>query len=549
MKQTTFPFFSFWSRPTLFLVALGALGLFLGQPNRALHFPLASLAPVICLFLLAQGSIKTTTLFRQGWLMGTLGYCATLYWIAIPVNEIGGLPLPLAIPCIFFVGAYLGLFSGVTALSFRWLQRFFKLAPLDETPIQASLPRILACAFLGGLSVGGVELVLMSKLFTGFPWVVMATAFVAWPSWVQGASLVGAYGLAALYASAAILGSSAFLAQGKTRIFAAIFAFFLLTLPPAYGSWRLATLPAPASSPLAFGMVQGNIDQSQKWDVAFQRSSIHKYFTLSSALLEKAKAQDLTLDMLVWPETAMPIYYQSDDLFASALRHFAASHNVPLGFGTVGHQRHPKNSYQLLNRFQTISREGRTAAHYDKQHLVPFGEYIPFTIPLKFIENILQGMVFIPGKDTAPLGIASANAERQTLLGVLICYEAIFPEIAQKQTELGANLLLNVSNDGWFGHTSAPQQHLALTALRAIEQQRAIVRSTNTGYSAAIDPFGRISSISPLYEEHTSIVTSYPESNTTFFHRAFVHIQLLLAFGLAFPLLCGVYLFLSKKQP
>ena len=549
MKPTHSFLSCFWSRPTLFLIALGALGLALGQPNKILHFPLATLAPVVCLFLLAHGTESTKTLFRQGWLLGTIGYCATLYWIAIPVNEIGGLPLPLAIPCVFFVGGYLGLFSGVTAVSFRWLQRAFGLVSPSGAAKQPGLLRILACAIFCGLFVGGVEFVLMSKLFTGFPWAVMATGFVAWPSWVQGASITGAYGLAAYYTMAAIIGTCAFLAVGKTRIAAGVLAFCLMAASPVYGKWRLTHIPAPSSPSLTFGIVQGNIDQSQKWDIEFQRSTIITYFTLSRTLMERADELNLTLDMLVWPETAMPFYYQSEDLLASTLRHFAASNNIALGFGTVGFQRKPNNIYKLLNRFQTISRDGTTSEHYDKQHLVPFGEYAPFTLPFEFLDNILQGMTFIPGTDTDPLSFSKESLNHENALGVLVCYEAIFPEIAQKQTEQGASVFLNISNDAWFGNTSAPKQHLAHTALRAVEQQRPIVRSTNTGYSAKIDAYGRISSSGPLFTKYASIIATQLEEGLTPFHNAFAHIQFLLAFGLAFPLLCGVYLRVFPKQP
>ena len=549
MKQNTLSLSFFWNRPTLFLIALGALGLVLGQPNKFLHFPLASLAPVVCLFLLAHSGENTKTLFRQGWLLGTMGYCAALYWIAIPVNEIGGLPLPLAIPCVFFVGGYLGLFSGLTALSFRWLQLSFGLGPSTKTAKQPGLPRILACAVFCGLFVGGVELVLMSKLFTGFPWAVMAVGFVAWPSWVQGASIAGAYGLAAYYTFAAILGTCAFLAVGKKRIAAGILAFCLITASPVYGQWRLTHIPSPSSPSLTFGIVQGNIDQSQKWDIEFQRSTIVTYFTLSNTLMERADELNISLDMLVWPETAMPFYYQSEDLFASSLRHFAASNSITLGFGTVGFQRTPNQSYHLLNRFQTISREGRTSEHYDKQHLVPFGEYAPFTLPFEFLDNILQGMVFIPGTDTDPLSFAKESLNHENALGVLICYEAIFPEIAQEQTRQGANVFLNLSNDAWFGNTSAPKQHLAHTALRAVEQQRPVVRSTNTGYSTKIDAYGRISSTGPLFTKYASIVTAQLEDGLTPFHTAYAHIQFLLIFGLAFPLLCRVYLMMFAKRP
>ena len=536
---------SIWTRPALFLIALGALGLFLGQPNLFLHFPPAIVIPGICLFLLAFTAERLKALFWQGWLLGTLGYCGAIYWIAVPVNEIGGLPMPLAIPCVFFLSAYLGLFVGITALCFKWLQQVFGLSPLTGGAPQAGFFKVVACAVFSGLCVGGVELFLMNKLFTGFPWPTMAAGLVAWPAWAQGAHLVGAYGLAAFFSFAAILGLCAFLVSGRVRFLAAILSLGLFAAAPLYGTWRLNTVPQPSSPALTFGIVQGNIDQAQKWSPEFQRHTIATYFALSDALVEKARTQGHALSMLIWPETAMPFPYEVEDLYASALRHFAAKHGTPIGFGTVAHARGTPGN-KIFNRFQTISALGRTTGHYDKQHLVPFGEFAPFTIPIEFIENMLQGMAFVPGKTTSPLPLASP--ESGILFGVLICYEAIYPEIAQKQVGQGANLFINISNDAWFGPTSAPEQHLALTALRAIEQQRPIVRSTNSGHSASIDAYGRIAFATSLYTEDASLASLHPEEDNTPFHTAFAAIQLLLALGLAFSVLCGVYLWRVPKR-
>ena len=183
--------------------------------------------------------------------------------------------------------------------------------------------------------------------------------------------------------------------------------------------------------------------------------------------------------------------------------------------GTPGYVNAPvKRGYLLYNRAMLVDENGGDAGHYDKEHLVPFGEYAPPGLDMPFLETLMQGVGdFTPGASVAPLRLGNLA------LGILICYETIFPELAQQRVADGANVLVNISNDAWFGTTSAPEQHLQLSVLRAVEQGRYVLRGTNTGISAIIDPHGRIAERGGLFRAEVISGMATARAETTVFHR------------------------------
>lgn len=170
--------------------------------------------------------------------------------------------------------------------------------------------------------------------------------------------------------------------------------------------------------------------------------------------------------LVVWPETALPFFFENNPLLAPKVRELAARSQTPLLLGAPGMERRPGvREPDIYNRAFLLGPDGRTLAHYDKEHLVPFGEYLPSWLNWKFLEALLQGVgVYTEGTTTAPLHY------RNLALGMLICYEGIFPWLAQDRAAQGANILVDISNDGWFGATPAARQHLYLTALRALDR-------------------------------------------------------------------------------
>ncbi len=527
------------------LCLAGSAGIFFGHPNPVGQLPLLILAVPYCLYLLGGRKGGWKAAFMRGWFLGLPGFCGGLYWIVVPVHNVGGLPYPLALPCVVLLAAYLSCYTGLFCVAARNLRLLF--APPDEqsapTAAAALLPPLLA-----GLAYGGIEAA-SGVLFTGFPWLPLSTAFAPWICWIQAASLVGAYGLSGILAMGACFCAAAAELAGGRRIVSFLAGLYVIATVPFYGYSHLSVIsPDQGKKPLSVLMVQGNIDQNQKWDPSFQQSTIDRYMALTDKGLAEAAAEKppRKIDLVLWPETAMPFYYQSDAAYAGQLRAYAARKGVNLAFGTLGFTR-TRGRVSLYNRLQLVSWQGRDAGYYDKRHLVPFGEYLPGVVSFEFLRNILQNMDFSAGAGFEPLRVplppappdplADApmppllNGEPQVVtpgdlapsgtlaLGVLICYEGIFPELAQDRVSAGADILVNVSNDAWFGFTSAPAQHLALTAMRAVEQSRPIVRATNTGYTAVIDAAGKATVFGKLFTEAAFAVNVTPMSGQTLYHK------------------------------
>lgn len=442
---------------------MGALALWAGFANDIVSLPPVVLLYPLCLALLGAASPGRGTALRRGWLCAWAGHVASLYWLALPVHNVGGLPWPLAVPCALVVSACLAAAGGLFALTAFQLRR-------SPMPL-----------FLTGLAAAWYSLEWLFAVVAGFPWLPLAGALTAWPVLTQAADSVGAFMTGALWMVAAL----ALLWPGPSarRRCAGLLLCLLLSV---YGAWRLHQFPAdaepsgPDSFPVLF--VEGNIDQNVKWTTSFQRRTTEIYLTLTQAgLAERPDEKPL----IIWPETALPYDFSRFSLYADAVRGLASSAGTPLLTGVPGFEG-SGSTQRVYNRALLIGPDGRTQGSYDKVHLVPFGEYVPSWLDWDILASLLQEIgTYTPGEQTAPLRSA------RLALGMLICYEGVFPWLAQERVSEGANILVDISNDGWFGDTPAPRQHLFLTALRAIEQGRWILRGTNTGISAVIDHRGR----------------------------------------------------------
>lgn len=522
----------------------GAAGLWLGMPNALAQIPIAALLYPAALFFTGRAAARAggpTRAFRRGWLCGLAGASACLYWVALPVHEVGGLPWPLAAPCALFLGAYVGLYGGLFAALVCLVCRPAR----DGSPPPGPYSRALV------LGLGWYLLEWVRGWFcTGFPWLSLAAAFAPWPALIQGASLVGSYGLGGIMTGLVCLALEG--RRPRPAAFAA--AGFALLL--AFGIWRLPAPDAPTDTPTApdtnapprFALIQGNIDQNVKWDPAMQERTVRRYLELSADALAATPRPDL----LIWPETAMPFdYLRAKTAFPARIRAFAAGNETAVLLGAPGFRRRlapgdweegnaaAGQDWDVFNRAFLISSAGRDLARYEKEHLVPFGEYLPPWLDLPFLRPLLQGVgTFSPGEKRLPLVLerqADAPAptpglppEREAagetpppalVLGVLICYETIFPELARQRVADGANVFVNISNDAWFGRSAAARQHLQLGLLRAVEQRRWLARATNTGISAFIDPFGRVAVEGGLFTAQSVTHAVRPlEERTPFFY-------------------------------
>ena len=484
------------------------IGAWLGFAN-----PVYRLPALVLLFPagLALAAVKAPTLraaAKAGYLIGAVSASASLYWTALPIHDYGGLAWPLALPVPVLVGMVLGLYTMLLAVLTRG--------------VGVRLPAWLFGPFFA-LAWASMEMA-RGALLTGFPWLVLAGALAPWPTAIQGAAYIGAYGLSGLVAGLAawVAVCGPLSRQGVVAILCAVGLFFL-------GNSRLDA-PLSKDGTIHATIIQGNVDQSRKWDPDSQLETVQKYIDLSRQAVKNAPT-----DLLVWPETTMPFYFQDHGPLSTLLVDFAAQSKVPVVFGAPAYERRPEGPV-LFNRAYLLLPSGQES-YYDKEHLVPFGEYVPLGKYLPFIHKLVEGVGdFRPGHAEKPLG------DGKLALGLLICYEAIFPELAQQRVTAGANLLVNISNDSWFGDSAAPRQHLDVALLRAVEQERAIIRGTNSGISAVIDPRGRIMAQGGLF---TTLTLPCPEvpimSETTWFHRHFTLLSVAVPAALAVLCLAGLF--------
>lgn len=497
------------------LVLIAAVGAWVGFVNPLFHFPLAALAFPLGLAWIGLRATSLKNSFKFGWLAGLLAGIGMLYWIVIPVQFYGGLPWYIALPCPVLMAAAVAVYYGLFSALMHFAGKRIAGVPL--------------CLF-AGLVWASMEM-LMSVLFSGFPWITLSSAFAPWAYAIQGASLVGAFGLSGIFAtlSVAILLYSTY--QSALKL-----AIVLIVAIISFGVYRvefaLQNVPTYRLS-----VAQGNIDQAQKWVPSFQKETVDIYSDLSRRAIEENQPH-----AVIWPETAMPFYIQDRTPFRKDIEALARATKTPIITGSPAYKviDLKTRQYNLLNRAWLVDELGRTTQSYDKEHLVPFGEYMPFEEYVPFKKLVQAAGDFVSGKDNKPLMLDGVA------LGMLICYEGIFPELAQRQVENGATALLNISNDAWFGDTSAPKQHLNLTVLRAVEQGRWLVRGTNNGISAFVDPLGRIVAETPQFQTAHLSSKIAPTKELTTFHRHYTDIAYGI-YGLTLIFFAGL-LFGTKRK-
>ncbi|MDR3320802.1 MAG: apolipoprotein N-acyltransferase [Desulfovibrio sp.] len=454
---------------------VGTAAIWLGFPNDLAELPFLILLWPVTLTMLGLDASGKAAALRDGWLCGLAGGTAALYWLTLPVHNVCGLPWPLAIPCAIFIATCLSFANGL----FSCAANTWRKHP----------PLLLALA----LALAWYLLEYVSARLLGFPWLSLAGALAPWPLLVQTADCLGAYATGGLWTLVALLCLVFF---RDKRCLAAGLALAAGLL--GYGAYRLEQTPfvSRPNGPQTMSalIVEGNIDQNQKWLPHFQQASLNAYIGLTRQGLANLgdDMPDKTGDkpLIVWPETALPFFFGHMPKYDDAVRELVASSGCPLLLGAPGLEIAPSGQRSVFNRaFLLAPRENRylTLISYDKMRLVPFGEYLPNWLKLDFLQALLQGVgVYEEGKSDEPLRYAGRA------LGMLICYEGILPWLAEDRVRNGANILTDISNDAWFGGTPAARQHLYLTALRAVEQDRWLLRGTNTGISAVVDSRGRL---------------------------------------------------------
>ncbi|MEJ2643431.1 MAG: apolipoprotein N-acyltransferase [Gammaproteobacteria bacterium] len=436
--------------------------------------PLAALA---VLFLVWDGRSPRQAL-RAGWLFGAGMFGAGVYWVYISVYVYGHAPLGAAIGVTLLLVAYLALFPAALGYGVsRWFPG-------------GSGSRLLLVLPAGWMLLEWVR----GWLFTGFPWLDLGYSQLDGP--LGGlAPVAGVYGVS--WATALSAGLLAFVATSRGRRRWGALTAAALLWAAAYGLGGIRWT-APTGAPLKVSLVQGNVPQNIKWDPKQQVATIERYIHLTSGHWNSA--------LVVWPETAIPaFYYQVEDTFVPGLRDEAEQHHAELLTGVPVLDR---KSWKYYNAVVAI---GKSHGFYYKQHLVPFGEYLP-------LRDVLGHLLdFMP----VPMSDFSAGRPDQPLLrvrgypvGVSICYEIAFNSII-RQTVPAAAWLVTVSDDAWFGNSLAPHQLLEMARMRARETGRYLLRATNTGISAIIGPAGRVLKRGPQFKEAVIDGTIVPLKGAT----------------------------------
>jgi len=458
-----------------------------------------ALAPLLVAILHARrmGRVPSSVAsVRQGLILGYVSgvivYLGSCYWIYHVMNSYGGLSAPVAAGILILFCLYLGLvhaaFGGLFALAAGRLKlgpRALVLAPFLWVALELFRSRVIA-----------------------FPWDLMGTALVDNVPLSRIATITGVYGLSfeILLVNAAF--ASVFVGRRERRPLVLAACILLVGILETGSFFSAPAQPANGTARL----VQPNLSLDADWTAEFFEKTLSELGTLSVPQTGELMPGDPLPDLVIWPESPAP-FYENDQRFQKTLGKIAEDSRAYVIAGEVGVPRSTED-HSIYNSAVVVTPQGDTLGRYDKVHLVPFGEYVPFKDLFSFAHKLTREVSdFAPGEDRLTLPVHSYK------LGIFICYESVFPNEVREFAAKGAGVLVNISNDGWFGETGAPEQHLRMARMRAIENGRWVLRATNTGISASIDPFGRVVAQLPRNIRAALDVPYGVVTGTTFYTR------------------------------
>jgi len=432
--------------------------------------------------------------FLLAYLSGVIWYAGSCSWVFDVMHIYGGLSTPVALGILVLYCLYLGLYHGAFGLLLAVMTR-----RAGDNP-----GRVLAL-----VPFAWVAIELARARISGFPWDLLGTAQVDNIPLTGIATVTGVYGLS----FGIVLVNSAFAASillppGRRTL-------MLMSSIAATIALQAGVLAKPPAQPTTHTarLVQSNVPilGAGAWTIQYFHQTVDELSRLS----EQPSWDSPQPRLIVWPESPTP-FFVNDPTFHHQLMAIALQTNSHVVAGSIGVRSTPgrEKPSELMNSAAVMSPKGDWVARYDKVHLVPFGEYVPFQSLLSFASSLMKASGdFSPGADRTVFALDGHK------VGTFICYESVFPDEVRLFADRGAEVFINISNDGWFGDTGAPYQHLNMARMRAIENRRWLLRDTNTGITGAIDPYGRLVTRAPR-NQRTAIDVAYAfRGDTTFYTR------------------------------
>ena len=458
-------------------------------PKSDLMF-LAWISLIPLFFLLAGKSPGRA--FLLGGTAGVFFYGALLYWIPAVPAHYGGLSPVLSVLIYLLLIGLLALAWGLFGLGFAFIHR--------RQPLAA----FLAAPFLW---VGGEYI--LTHILSGFPWGVLGLSQAKNILFIQMSGLTGVYGVSFVL----ILFQSLFVGSVRTsrRI---PFVVGLVTLVLVhFGGYLSLRTPEPTAESFPAAVIQGNVSSDIYWS-AVSEDRILKVFEEHLDL--SRQAADRGAKLIIWPEFTVPLCFSCGEGIyresAARLTSWAKETGATLLLGT-NERAGPLSDRKYFNAALCLSPSGGTTT-YAKIHLVPFGEYTPYKKILGFIEKVTHAVGEVtPGREIVLHEYAGRS------FGSPICYEIIFPDLVRRFVKKGASFLVTITNDGWYGTSSAPYQHFAQAVFRAVENRRYLLRAATTGISGIVDPYGRIVQQTDLGTRTLATGTITPNLSLTFYAR------------------------------
>ena len=411
-------------------------------------------------------------------------FAGTLYWLVETMTTFGGLAVPLAVFAASLLVAYLALFPALFAAFLARAVRTFGAQGI-----------LFAAPFWMATELG------RQYVWDGFPWALLGYSQVSVLPIAQLASALGVYGLSGLLALSSAAVAFALMSRESTRWVPVAITAAIVAGIAIWGSTRIRKAALlSAGETVRVGVLQGNIAQEDKWNPALADAITERYISMT----RQALAQGATF--IMWPESSTPFYFERDLVRGAAIRRLAKEGNATLLIGSdqvepmkaVPGDPNPRPKERYYNAAFLVEPDGTIGPVYRKIHLVPFGEYVPAKRIFFFVGPIVDALsdTFEAGTEAVLLPIGSHR------VSTAICYEVIYGSLIRQFVVEGSELLTTITNDAWYGWSSAAYQHWDQAALRAIEGGRYLARAANTGISGFVDPYGRVMAKSDLFEQN-----------------------------------------------